>query len=91
MKADLDSKRIAAFAKRLLQISTHQSANFACGALLLVSEVLKLRPILWGAIQQPEDKGDDLEHFEDVREEEEDGPKPAGTLLSKKTVDILCY
>lgn len=36
-----------------------QQANFVCGALVLVSEALKNKPALWGAITQPEDSTGD--------------------------------
>ena len=42
MRTDVSPKRCAAFAKRLLQVALPGPAHFACGALLLVSEVLKV-------------------------------------------------
>uniref|UniRef100_A0A3Q3J9Q0 CCAAT/enhancer-binding protein zeta n=1 Tax=Monopterus albus TaxID=43700 RepID=A0A3Q3J9Q0_MONAL len=44
LKADIVLRRIKAFVKRLLQVSAEQSASFACGALFLVSEVMKTKP-----------------------------------------------
>ncbi len=38
-KGDVSVKRVAAFAKRLLQLATAAQPNWACGALLLVSQV----------------------------------------------------
>ncbi|CAI5466910.1 unnamed protein product [Closterium sp. Yama58-4] len=69
MKADVNLPRIAAFAKRLLQVALQQQATFACGALLLISQVLKLRPMLWTAILEPEANTDDVEHFVDADKE----------------------
>lgn len=43
MRVDVSTKRAAAFAKRLLQVALPGPAHFTCGALLLISEVLKVR------------------------------------------------
>ena len=51
----MSAKRAAAFAKRLLQCALPGPPHFACGALLLVSEVLKAQPALWAGMLQPED------------------------------------
>eukprot|EP00850_Spirogloea_muscicola_P023741 SM000385S14619 [mRNA] locus=s385:504:8518:+ [translate_table: standard] len=71
IKSDLNIKRVAAFTKRLMQVSLHQPASFVCGALMLVSEVLKARPMLWSAVLQPIEQDDELEHFVDLPEEGE--------------------
>lgn len=42
MQADVSSRRKAAFAKRLLQVSLEQTPAFACGCLLILSELLKV-------------------------------------------------
>jgi CBF/Mak21 family len=42
MKVDVSIKRVAAFAKRLLQVAVQSPAPFAAGILFLVSEVLKV-------------------------------------------------
>ena len=42
MKADVSTKRVAAFVKRLLQVAQEQQPAFTCGCLLMVSEVLKV-------------------------------------------------
>jgi CBF/Mak21 family len=42
MKVDISIKRVAAFAKRLLQVALQSPAPFAAGILFLVSEVLKV-------------------------------------------------
>ena len=42
MKADVSFRRKAAFAKRLLQVSLEQTPAFACGCLLILSELLKV-------------------------------------------------
>lgn len=69
LKSDINSKRVAAFSKRLLQVALQQPPQFACACLLLLSEVLKARPVLWNAVLEPEDDDDDIEHFVDVMEE----------------------
>eukprot|EP01018_Ginkgo_biloba_P027937 Gb_38493 [translate_table: standard] len=71
LKTDINAKRIAAFSKRLLQVSLQQPPQFACACLLLLSEVLKARPVLWNAVLQPEDDDEDFEYFVDVDEESE--------------------
>ena len=42
MKGDVSTKRVAAFAKRLLQVAQEQQPAFTCGCLLMLSEVLKV-------------------------------------------------
>ncbi|GLJ10892.1 hypothetical protein SUGI_0137430 [Cryptomeria japonica] len=70
LKNDINIKRIAAFSKRLLQVALQQPPQFACACLLLLSELLKVRPVLWNAVLQPEDDDEDYEHFVDVKEED---------------------
>ncbi|KAH7422635.1 hypothetical protein KP509_12G018100 [Ceratopteris richardii] len=73
VKSDLNLKRIAAIVKRLMQVALQAAPHFACGCLLLVSELLKLRPMLWHAVTQPENADDEIEHFEDCKEDTETG------------------
>ena len=47
MKADVSTKRVAAFAKRLLQVAQEQQPAFSCGCLLMLSEVLKVTSCDW--------------------------------------------
>ena len=42
VRDDTSDKRAAAFVKRLLQVAAHAPSGFSCGALLLVSELLKV-------------------------------------------------
>ncbi|CAN4085120.1 unnamed protein product [Withania somnifera] len=74
MKNDVNVKRIAAFSKRLLQVAIQQQPQYACGCLFLLSEVLKSKPILWNMMLQSESVDEDLEHFEDITEEDENQP-----------------
>ncbi len=52
LKADIVLRRVKAFVKRLLQVSAEQNASFACGALFLVSEVMKAKPGLKMLLQE---------------------------------------
>ncbi|GAB4813011.1 hypothetical protein N2152v2_000057 [Parachlorella kessleri] len=66
LQADVSHKRVSAFAKRILQVAQEAPANFACGCLLLVSELMKARPALWNAVLQPEDNERGEERFVDA-------------------------
>lgn len=55
MKADTNTRRGAAFAKRLLQTAAIAPPSYTCAALLLLSEALKAQPALWTGLLQPED------------------------------------
>ncbi|KAM7395906.1 hypothetical protein PAMA_007265 [Pampus argenteus] len=70
LKADIVLRRVKAFVKRLLQVSAEQSASFACGALFLVSEVMKAKPSLKMLLQEHGD-GEE-EEFKDLAEEKDD-------------------
>ncbi|KAM9840130.1 CCAAT/enhancer-binding protein zeta isoform 2-T2 [Aulostomus maculatus] len=69
LKADIVLRRVKAFVKRLLQVSAEQNASFACGALFLVSEVMKAKPGLKILLQEGAD-GEE-EAFKDLPDEEE--------------------
>ncbi|XP_033504858.2 CCAAT/enhancer-binding protein zeta [Epinephelus lanceolatus] len=71
LKADIVLRRVKAFVKRLLQVSAEQNASFSCGALFLVSEVMKAKPGLKLLLQ--EDGDGEEEEFKDLAEENEDG------------------
>ncbi|KXZ46949.1 hypothetical protein GPECTOR_39g443 [Gonium pectorale] len=67
MQGDVSVKRVAAFAKRLLQLAAAAQPNWACGALLLLSQVLAAQPALWASITHPEDVGGSgVEEFKDT-------------------------
>ncbi|XP_056150741.1 CCAAT/enhancer-binding protein zeta [Lampris incognitus] len=70
LKADIVLRRVKAFVKRLLQVSCEQSPTFVCGALFLVSEVMKSKPGLRLLLQESGDKEE--ENFKDLAEEEDD-------------------
>lgn len=46
LKADVALRRVKAFVKRLLQVACGHMPPFICGALYLVSEILKAKPAL---------------------------------------------
>lgn len=52
LKADVVLRRVKAFVKRLLQVSAEQNASFVCGALFLVSELMKAKPGLKLLLQE---------------------------------------
>ncbi|KAL6050797.1 hypothetical protein STEG23_015335 [Scotinomys teguina] len=88
LKADIMLRRVKAFVKRLLQVTCTQMPPFICGALYLVSEILKAKPDLRSQLDDhPEsdeenfvDVGDDEEKFTDAdKETEVDAVTEAGT------------
>lgn len=72
MKSDVNVKRVAAFAKRVMQVALQQPPQYACGCLFLLSEVLKARPHLGKMVLQSESADEEDEHFEDIVEETDD-------------------
>ncbi|KAF5894166.1 CCAAT/enhancer-binding protein zeta, partial [Clarias magur] len=69
LKADIVLRRVKAFVKRLLQVSCEQSPTFACGALFLVSEVMKAKPGLKLILEEGDD---DEEKFQDLKEDDDE-------------------
>ncbi|RXN14085.1 CCAAT enhancer-binding zeta [Labeo rohita] len=72
LKADIVVRRVKAFVKRLLQVSCEQTPAFACGALFLVSEVMKNKPGLKLLLQEEAGEfiqytGDPLQDFTLIR------------------------
>ncbi|CAI5770653.1 enhancer-binding zeta [Podarcis lilfordi] len=74
LKADIVLRRVKAFIKRLLQVTCGQMPPFTCGALYLVSELLKVKPGLRVQLQDHVES-DDEEHFHDLEEAEEEEEK----------------
>ncbi|XP_052271402.1 CCAAT/enhancer-binding protein zeta-like [Dreissena polymorpha] len=64
IKMDESERRVKAFAKRLLQVCRYQQPPFTCGALVLLSEVLKVKPGVL-TLTHTEEDSDDEEHFVD--------------------------
>uniref|UniRef100_A0A8C8R5J1 CCAAT/enhancer-binding protein zeta n=1 Tax=Pelusios castaneus TaxID=367368 RepID=A0A8C8R5J1_9SAUR len=80
VKADVMLRRVKAFVKRLLQVTCGQMPPFICGALYLVSEILKIKPGLRVQLQdhvesEEEECFRDLEEAEDVEEKFTDADK----------------
>ncbi|XP_012330848.2 CCAAT/enhancer-binding protein zeta [Aotus nancymaae] len=70
LKADIVLRRVKAFVKRLLQVTCQQMPPFICGALYLVSEILKAKPGLRSQLDDhPE--SDDEENFIDANDDED--------------------
>ncbi|OLN94256.1 Ribosome biogenesis protein MAK21 [Colletotrichum chlorophyti] len=55
LKADVDTRRIKAFAKRMLQILNMHQAPFACGLLYVVFQLRAQFPDLRTLLEEPED------------------------------------
>ncbi|XP_038161265.1 CCAAT/enhancer-binding protein zeta isoform X2 [Cyprinodon tularosa] len=72
LKADVAPRRVKAFIKRLLQVGAEQGASFACGALFLVSEVMKAKPGLRVLLDQGENGAEEEEEFRDLKEDDEE-------------------
>ncbi|NXI46242.1 CEBPZ protein, partial [Galbula dea] len=70
LKADVVSRRVKAFLKRLLQVTCGQMPPFICGTLYLLSELLKVKPDLRIQLQDHVES-DDEECFKDQEEAEE--------------------
>ncbi|XP_006135285.2 CCAAT/enhancer-binding protein zeta [Pelodiscus sinensis] len=74
VKADVVLRRVKAFVKRLLQVTSGQMPPFICGALYLVSEILKIKPGLRVQLQDHVESEEE-EHFHDLEETDEDEEK----------------
>ncbi|XP_078085710.1 CCAAT/enhancer-binding protein zeta [Mustelus asterias] len=71
LKSDVVLRRVKAFIKRILQVSSGQMPAFICGALYLVSEILKLKPGIRVLLQEHGEL-DEEEHFKDVDNSDEE-------------------
>ena len=86
LRADLNVKRVKAFAKRLLQVVTMHQPSFTAGALYLLRELESIFANLRNFLDQGEEAdSDEDEKFQDVQEDG-DGPRPH---LSSNTEDKL--
>nr|KAF6307690.1 CCAAT enhancer binding protein zeta [Myotis myotis] len=93
LKADIVLRRVKAFVKRLLQVTCEQMPPFICGALYLVSEILKAKP---GLRSQLTDhlESDDEENFIDIKDDEDietftDADKETGTVKKAETEETV--
>ncbi|CAC5378332.1 MAK21 [Mytilus coruscus] len=73
IKKDTVDRRTKAFIKRLLQICSSQPAQFVCGALVLLGELVKLKPaVIVGKHMSEESDDDEDEHFTDLPDPDSD-------------------
>ncbi|KAM9316709.1 CCAAT/enhancer-binding protein zeta [Gastrophryne carolinensis] len=70
LKADVALKRIKAFVKRLLQVTCFQKPAFICGALYLISEIIKIKPALKTLLNE-NGEIDEEEHFVDLPDDDD--------------------
>ncbi|KAM8945564.1 CCAAT/enhancer-binding protein zeta [Pelodytes ibericus] len=84
LKADVILRRVKAFVKRLLQVTCCQKPSFICGALYLISEIMKLKPGL-NVLLKENGENDDEEHFHDLPDED-DEPKQEQILTPENKV-----
>ncbi|KAG0410280.1 hypothetical protein HPB47_012597 [Ixodes persulcatus] len=99
LKRDEEDRRVKAFLKRVLQACLYQTPHLACGMLVLVSEVLKIRPKLLetrsfdttardapptnGIAGDADDDSED-EHYEDAPDDSDDDESSAPKPVSKE-------
>ncbi|KAJ1821204.1 RNA-binding ribosome biosynthesis protein mak21, partial [Coemansia sp. RSA 2599] len=60
LKSDANTARVMAFIKRIMQVCLYNQAEFASGALFLVSQILSLNPRLYSMVSQAEDNEDEV-------------------------------
>ncbi|XP_072120991.1 CCAAT/enhancer-binding protein zeta [Mobula birostris] len=70
LKSDIVLRRIKAFIKRILQATCGQTPAFICGALFLISEILKLKPGVQALLKEHWES-DEEEDFRDVDDSED--------------------
>lgn len=93
LKADIVLRRVKAFVKRLLQVTCEQMPPFICGALYLVSEILKAKPSLRSQLDDHAES-DDEENFIDIRDDEDietftDADEETGTMKKVETEETV--
>ena len=69
LKADVNVRRVKAFAKRIMQVLTLHQPSFICGAFFLLKELEKTFPGLGTIIDQAEERDNGEEDFQDVIED----------------------
>ncbi|KAF8440099.1 CBF/Mak21 family-domain-containing protein [Terfezia claveryi] len=84
LKVDTNLKRVKAFVKRLVQVSTMHQPAFICGVFYLLSELVSTFPSLRTMLDTPEAREDDEEEaFRDVPDEDDDVDKAKRVALEK--------
>ncbi|RMZ90359.1 hypothetical protein DV736_g2402, partial [Chaetothyriales sp. CBS 134916] len=66
LKADMNSKRVKAFVKRILQILSLHEPSFICGAFFLLKDLDATFPSLVSLVDQPNEGDLEAEVFKDV-------------------------
>ena len=66
LKADMNTKRVKAFVKRILQMLSLHEPSFICGAFFLLKDLEGAFPGLTSLIDQQEEDEVEEEHFQDV-------------------------
>uniref|UniRef100_A0A673T359 CCAAT/enhancer-binding protein zeta n=1 Tax=Suricata suricatta TaxID=37032 RepID=A0A673T359_SURSU len=92
LKADIVLRRVKAFVKRLLQVTCEQMPPFICGALYLVSEILKAKPGLRSQLDDHPES--DEENFIDIGDDEDteqftDADKETDTVKKAETEETV--
>jgi len=86
LKADTNLRRVKAFVKRLVQVSTMHQPAFICGVFYLLSELESTFPSLRTMLDTPEAGEDDEEEmFRDVLDED-DGVNKAKRVAPEKAM-----
>ncbi|KAL4237550.1 hypothetical protein ACF0H5_002264 [Mactra antiquata] len=83
IKKDDSERRVKAFIKRLLQVCSYQQPQFICGALVLLSELLKEKKVKL-SITHSEEDSDEEEHFVDVPDQEDETVDENTTVEKEK-------
>ena len=93
LRADLQVKRVEAFAKRLLQVVAMHQSPFACAVIYLLRELEAVFPNLQSFVDQPEEEdSEDEEDFHDVDElREADQPARAVAIQMQKKQESKVY
>lgn len=85
LKVDPKIKRVKAFVKRLVQVSTLHQPAFICGVFYLLSELESTFPSLRTMLDTPESgEDDDVEIFRDVSDEEVDPKNKLHTAIIER-------
>ena len=61
VKDDVSTTRTVALVKRLMQVALEAPANFACGCLIVLSQILRESPAVWNTINDAEELDDDIQ------------------------------
>ncbi|KAF8469035.1 CBF/Mak21 family-domain-containing protein [Kalaharituber pfeilii] len=83
LKADTNIKRIKAFVKRLVQVSTLHQPAFICGVFYLLNELESTFPSLRTMLDTPETGDDEEEVFRDVPDDDEKDSRVALDTLKE--------